>query len=99
MYRAGCIAGCKIGERCESGRSRGSAGSANLRPPGHLHPVDQLHPAGSATLHPVTYVMEGLRSLVLEDLDWADIGQGFLAVAITGALMQVLNERVINGYD
>ena len=43
--------------------------------------------------------MEGLRSLVLEDLDWADIGQGFLAVAITGALMQVLNVRVINGYD
>jgi hypothetical protein len=29
----------------------------------------------------------GLRSLVLEDLDWTDIGQGFLVVAITGALM------------
>ncbi len=46
VYRAGCVAGCEIGERCESGRSRGGAVSANLRPPGHLHPVDQLHPAG-----------------------------------------------------
>jgi hypothetical protein len=49
-----------------------------------------LHPAGGATLNPVTYVMKGLRSLVLEDLDWTDIGQGFLAVAITGALMLAL---------
>ena len=53
----------------------------------------------AATLNPVTYVMEGLRSLVLEDLDWTDIGQGFLVVAITGALMLALNVRVINTYD
>ncbi len=43
--------------------------------------------------------MEGLRSFVLEDLDWTDIGQGFLVVAITGALMLALHMRVINGYD
>jgi ABC-2 type transport system permease protein len=53
----------------------------------------------AATLNPVTYVMEGLRSFVLADLDWTDIGQGFLVVAITGALMLALNMRVINGYD
>ena len=27
----------------------------------------------AATLNPVTYVMEALRSLILEDLDWATI--------------------------
>ena len=26
----------------------------------------------AATLNPVTYVMEALRSLILEDLDWGD---------------------------
>jgi ABC-2 type transport system permease protein len=61
--------------------------------------VDQLHPAGGATLNPVTYALEGLRSLVLEDLDRTDIGQGFLVVAITGALVLALNVRVINGCD
>ena len=43
--------------------------------------------------------MEGLRSLVLEDLDWTDIGQGFLVIAITRALMLALDVGVINGYD
>ena len=27
----------------------------------------------AATYNPVTYIMEGLRSLILEDLDWAVI--------------------------
>ena len=30
----------------------------------------------AATLNPVTYVMESLRSLILEDLDWAHIWPG-----------------------
>ena len=30
----------------------------------------------AATLNPVTYVMEALRSLILEDLDWAKIWPG-----------------------
>jgi ABC-2 type transport system permease protein len=53
----------------------------------------------AATINPVTYVMEGLRSLVLVDLDWTDIGQGFAVVAIFGALMLALNVRTINRYD
>ena len=53
----------------------------------------------AATLNPVTYVMEALRSLVLVDLDWTDIGQGFAVVAICGALMLALNVRMINTYD
>ena len=53
----------------------------------------------AATLNPVTYVMEALRSLILEDLDWGRIWPGFLVVAVLGAAMLVLNVRVINSYD
>jgi ABC-2 type transport system permease protein len=53
----------------------------------------------AATINPVTYVMEGLRSLVLVDLDWTDIGQGFAVVAVAAALMLVLSVRLINHYD
>ena len=47
----------------------------------------------AATLNPVTYVMEALRSLILEDLDWSAICRGFAVVAVLGALMLVLNVR------
>ena len=53
----------------------------------------------AATLNPVTYVMESLRSLVLQDLDWASIWPGFLVVAVLGAMMLALNVRTINRYD
>jgi ABC-2 type transport system permease protein len=53
----------------------------------------------AATLNPVTYVMEALRSLILEDLDWGAILPGFAVVAVLGALMLALNVRVINTYD
>jgi ABC-2 type transport system permease protein len=53
----------------------------------------------AATLNPVTYVMEALRSLILQDLDWAHIWPGFLVVAVLGALMLALNVRVVNSYD
>jgi ABC-2 type transport system permease protein len=53
----------------------------------------------AATINPVTYVMEGLRSLVLVDLDWTDILQGFAVVVVLGALMLALNVRMINRYD
>ena len=53
----------------------------------------------AATLNPVTYVMEALRSLILQDLDWAHIWPGFVVVAVLGALMLALNVRVINSYD
>jgi hypothetical protein len=43
--------------------------------------------------------MEGLRSLVLVDLDWTDILQGFAVVAVAAALMLVLSVRLINRYD
>jgi ABC-2 type transport system permease protein len=53
----------------------------------------------AATFNPVTYIMEALRSLLLQDLVWGDIWPGFLVVALTGALMLALNVRVINNYD
>jgi ABC-2 type transport system permease protein len=53
----------------------------------------------AATLNPVTYVMEGMRSLILVDLDWTAILRGFGVVAVLGALMIYLNVRLINHYD
>jgi ABC-2 type transport system permease protein len=64
-------------------------------------PRDMLtHPMEiAATLNPVTYVMEALRSLILQDLVWSKILPGFLVVAVAGAIMVALNVRVINTYD
>ena len=53
----------------------------------------------AATLNPVTYLMEALRSLILEDLVWSKIWPGFLVVAATGAIMLWLNVRTIRNYD
>ena len=53
----------------------------------------------AASINPVTYVMEGLRSLILEDLVWSAILPAFAVVAVVGALMLVLNVRMINRYD
>lgn len=53
----------------------------------------------AATFNPVTYLMEALRSLILEDLDWADIAPGFAVVAVLGAIMLALSIRMIRHYD
>jgi ABC-2 type transport system permease protein len=53
----------------------------------------------AATFNPVTYVMEALRSIILQDLDWAHIWPGFAVVAVLGAVMVALNVRMIRGYD
>jgi ABC-2 type transport system permease protein len=53
----------------------------------------------AATINPVTYVMEALRSLILQDLVWGDILLGFAVVAVLGAVMLALNVRVIRQYD
>ena len=53
----------------------------------------------AATLNPVTYLMEGLRSLILTDLDWDKILPGFAVIAVTGALALFLNVRMIRSYD
>src|ERR687894_1505728 len=48
----------------------------------------------AATFNPVTYVMEALRSLILEDLAWSRIAPGFAVVAVLGAAMIALNVRL-----
>ena len=53
----------------------------------------------AATLNPVTYLMEALRSLILTDLDWGKVLPGFAVVAVLGAIMLALNVRMIRRYD
>jgi ABC-2 type transport system permease protein len=53
----------------------------------------------AASFNPVTYVMETIRSLILDDLAWGKIWPGFLVVAVAGAIMLALNLRVIRRYD
>jgi ABC-2 type transport system permease protein len=53
----------------------------------------------AATLNPVTYVMEALRSLILQDLQWVPLARGFGVVAVLGVLMVILNVRMIRNYD
>ena len=53
----------------------------------------------AATVNPVTYVMEALRSIVLEDLEWGTILPGFGVVIALGALALALNVRMIRNYD
>ena len=53
----------------------------------------------AATVNPVTYLMEAMRSLILDDLDWAKILPGFGVVFALGIVMLVLNVRVIRSYD
>jgi ABC-2 type transport system permease protein len=53
----------------------------------------------AATFNPVTYVMEALRSLILVNFDWSAIWPGFLVVVALGAIMLVLNVRMIRSYD
>jgi ABC-2 type transport system permease protein len=53
----------------------------------------------AATINPVTYVMEAMRSLILQDLAWETIGLGFLVVVVSGAIMLGISVRVIRNYD
>jgi ABC-2 type transport system permease protein len=53
----------------------------------------------AASLNPVTYLMEAMRSLILTDLDWGEILPGFAVVAVLGAIMLALTVRMIKAYD
>jgi ABC-2 type transport system permease protein len=53
----------------------------------------------AATVNPVTYVMEALRSLILQDLRWETIGLGYLVIVVAAAIMLALSVRVVNAYD
>jgi ABC-2 type transport system permease protein len=53
----------------------------------------------AATFNPVTYLMEALRSLILDNYAWAKLGRGFAVVAVAGVLMVFLNVRAVRAYD
>ena len=54
----------------------------------------------AATLNPVTYILEGLRGLILEDsIPWSTTGKGFLVVVVSGAIVLALNALVMRNYD
>jgi ABC-2 type transport system permease protein len=53
----------------------------------------------AATINPVTYLMEALRSLILEDYRWETIGLGYLVVGVAATVMLALSIRVVRNYD
>lgn len=53
----------------------------------------------AATFNPVTYVMEGARSLILDGFDGPALLRAFAVIAAAGALMTWLTVRTINSYD
>lgn len=53
----------------------------------------------AATFNPVTYIMEGMRALILQSSNWAAVGRGFIVVAVAGLLMTGLSVRMIRRYD
>jgi ABC-2 type transport system permease protein len=50
-----------------------------------------------AAINPVTYLLEGLRSLVIRGWQWDEIGQALLAVAIVGAISMWLCFAALRG--
>ena len=50
-----------------------------------------------AMFNPITYVLEGMRSLLEDEWDWSDIGKAFLAIGILGAVSQFLALSALRG--
>jgi len=50
-----------------------------------------------ARYNPITYVLEGMRSLLEDSWDWSAIGQAILAIAILGGISQTLALRALRG--
>jgi ABC-2 type transport system permease protein len=53
----------------------------------------------AATLNPVTYVMEALRSLILQEWAWAPLARGAAVLAVLVVVVVALNVRVVRAYD
>jgi len=53
----------------------------------------------AATFNPVTYVMEAMRSLFLQDLNWPVIGVGVAVIVVCAGAILALNVRVMRHYD
>ena len=53
----------------------------------------------AASLNPVTYVMEAMRALILQESGWGDAVTGTLVVLVLGVLVVSLNVRLVRRYD
>jgi ABC-2 type transport system permease protein len=53
----------------------------------------------AASLDPVTYLLEAMRSLILYDLAWSTVGRGFAVVTVLGVCIVALDVRLIRSYD
>ncbi len=50
-----------------------------------------------ARFNPITYVLEGMRSLLTDSWDWAAIGKALLAIAIVGTVSQTMALATLRG--
>jgi ABC-2 type transport system permease protein len=50
-----------------------------------------------AAFNPVTYILEGERSLVFDGWEWAELGKALLAVAVVGAISMALCFAALRG--
>jgi ABC-2 type transport system permease protein len=53
----------------------------------------------AASWNPVTYLLEAMRALILQDLAWPAVGRGFAVVVVLGVGVLALNVRLIRTYD
>jgi len=62
-------------------------------------PLENLTPwmRNIARFNPITYVLEGMRSLLEDDWDFAEIGQALLAILILGAISQAMALKALKG--
>ena len=62
-------------------------------------PLENLTPwmRWIARFNPITYVLEGMRSLLTETWDFAALGQALLAIGILGVVSQTLSLRALRG--
>lgn len=62
-------------------------------------PLENLTPwmRNVARFNPITYVLEGMRSLLEDSWDFAAIGQALLAILILGTISQTLALRALRG--
>ena len=47
--------------------------------------------------HPVTYVLDGLRSLITEGWEWATLGKGLLAIVILASISFSMASAAMRG--
>ena len=62
-------------------------------------PLENLTPwmANIARFNPITYVLEGQRSLLEDNFDFADIGASLLAIGILGTISQTMALKALRG--